>query len=65
MWKQSLMKELAVVVVLKLVVLTLIWHAFFAQPDRQEVTDQVIGNFILGDSRDIAHSPFNRIETQE
>ncbi len=65
MWKQVLVRELASVLLLKLAVLFLIWHAFFAQPDRPEVNDQAIDRFLLGNSRDTALPPSHQLAIQE
>jgi hypothetical protein len=65
MWKQVLIRELATVVVLKLAVLFLIWHAFFAQPGKPEVTPHSVDRILLGSSRNTSNSPFNQFSTQE
>jgi len=51
MWNQTIVRELAVVLVIKLVALYVIWLAFFHQPDERELTHQEIGQFLLGETR--------------
>lgn len=65
MWKQVLVRELAAVLLLKLAALFVIWHAFFAQPDKPEVTDQMVGQRLLGDSRQSTTPPTIRLAIQE
>jgi hypothetical protein len=65
MWKQVLIRELATVVALKLAVLFLIWHAFFAQPGKPEVTAKSVDRVLLGSSRDTNAPPSNQLATQE
>jgi hypothetical protein len=65
MWKQVLVRELAAVLLLKLAALFIIWHAFFAQPEKQEVTDQMVGQLLLGDSPQSATPPTIQIAIQE
>lgn len=50
MWNQTIVRELAVVLVIKLVALYVIWLAFFNHPDERELTHQEIGQFLLGES---------------
>lgn len=51
MWNQALVRELAVVLVIKLAALYVIWLAFFHQPDTRELTNQEVGQLLLGETR--------------
>jgi len=50
MWNQAIVRELAVVLVIKLAALYVIWLAFFHQPDERELTHQEVGQLLLGES---------------
>lgn len=65
MWKQVLVRELAAVLLLKLAALFIIWHAFFDQPVKQEVTDQTVGQRLLGDVRQSTTPPTIQLAIQE
>jgi hypothetical protein len=52
MWNHAIVRELAVVLVLKLAALYVIWLAFFNQPDERELTHHEIGQLLLGEPRD-------------
>jgi len=52
MWNQTIVREIAVVLVIKLVALYVIWLAFFNHPHERELTHQEIGQFLLGDSHE-------------
>jgi len=50
MWNQAIVREISVVLVIKLAALYVIWLAFFNHPDEQrELTHQEIGQFLLGE----------------
>jgi len=49
MWNQAIVRELAVVLVIKLCALYILWLAFFHQPDERELTHQEIGQLLLGE----------------
>jgi hypothetical protein len=49
MWNQAIVRELAVVLVIKLAALYVIWLAFFNQPDERELTHHEVGQLLLGD----------------
>ena len=51
MWNQVLVRELAVVLVIKLAALYVIWLAFFHQPDTRELTNHEVGQLLLGETR--------------
>lgn len=51
MWKQAIVRELAVVLVIKLAAIYVIWSAFFSQPDQRELTHREVGQLLLGESR--------------
>ncbi len=65
MWKQVLVRELAAVLLLKLAALFIIWHAFFDQPVKQEVTDQTVGQRLLSGTHQSTTPPTIRLAIQE
>jgi hypothetical protein len=56
MWNQTIVRELALVLVIKLAALYVIWLAFFHQPDERELTQHEIGQFLLGETHSAVHS---------
>lgn len=50
MWNQAIVRELTIVVVIKLAALYVIWLAFFHQPDTRELTNHEVGQLLLGES---------------
>ena len=50
MWNQTIVRELALILVIKLAALYVIWLAFFNQPDERELTQQEVGQLLLGES---------------
>lgn len=50
MWNQTIVRELALVLVIKLAALYVIWLAFFNQPNERELTHQEVGQLLLGES---------------
>jgi hypothetical protein len=51
MWNQTIVRELAVVLVIKLAALYVIWLAFFNQPDERKLTHHEVGQLLLGEAR--------------
>jgi hypothetical protein len=51
MWNQPLVRELAVILLIKLAALYLIWFAFFSAHDERTLTPQEMGVYLLGESR--------------
>lgn len=51
MWNHAIVRELALVLLIKLAALYVIWLAFFNQPDERELTHHEVGQALLGDSR--------------
>lgn len=50
MWNQALVRELAVILVIKLAALFLIWQAFFSHPAGREITPRNMEQFLLEES---------------
>jgi hypothetical protein len=48
MWRHAIVRELAAILVIKLIGLYAIWFAFFNQPDERELTHHEIGQLLLG-----------------
>jgi hypothetical protein len=57
MWNQAIVRELTVVLLIKLTALYVIWLAFFNQPDERELTHHEIGQLLLGESRNSVTPP--------
>lgn len=57
MWNHTIVRELAVVLVLKLAALCVLWLAFFNQGGKPELTHREVGRFLLGESRDAVGTP--------
>jgi hypothetical protein len=59
MWKEAIVREIAVVLLIKLAALYAIWFAFFNQPDGQALSHHEVGLMLLGDTQDAHTSPNN------
>lgn len=64
MWNQAIVRELAVVLLIKLAALYVIWLAFFNQPDERELTHHEIGQLLLGESADVSAPPQHQSNQQ-
>ena len=57
MWNQPIVRELALILVIKLIALYVIWLAFFHQPGERELTHHEVGQRLLGVPHDTVTSP--------
>jgi hypothetical protein len=66
MWKDATVREIAVVLVIKLMLLYGIWTTFFHRPDERELTPHDVGHLLLGNSHQAAFDPLiTNVATQE
>lgn len=65
MWNQAIVRELAVVLIIKLAALTLIWLAFFNDPNERELSSHEVGELLLGSPRNAITPNLNSINSQE
>lgn len=66
MWKDASVREIAVVLLIKLLLLYGIWISFFHHPEERELTPRDIGHLLLGESSQAATpSPSIRLVKQE
>lgn len=65
MWKEHLVRELAVILVIKLVALYVLWLAFFSQPDEQALSEQQVGQRLLGEPHTVVTPPYRPKAIQE
>ena len=49
MWKEAVVRDIAVVLLLKLVLLYGLWMAFFSHPGERELSPQAVGQQLLGE----------------
>jgi len=59
MWKDASVREIAVVLAIKLILLYGIWFAFFNHPNERELTHIDVGNLLLGESHRAANPTIN------
>ena len=57
MWKQAIVRELGVVLLLKLTALLLLWLAFFHQPNATTTTRQDVDRLLLGSAQPAVTPP--------
>jgi hypothetical protein len=60
MWKVAIVREIALVLLIKLSALWVIWFAFFHQPDRQEPDAHDVGRMLLGEVRSERDASFHQ-----
>jgi hypothetical protein len=59
MWKEASVREIAVVLVIKLILLYGIWVTFFHHPDKPELTPSDVGHLLLGNPHQKANPSIN------
>lgn len=59
MWNQAIVRELAVVLLIKLAAISAIWFAFFSDSGEGDLTHREMGQFLLGESHDGATTEFH------
>jgi hypothetical protein len=66
MWKDASVREIAVVLGIKLILLYGLWITFFHHPDERELTPHDVGLLLLGKSQQAAFDPLiTNVATQE
>jgi hypothetical protein len=65
MWKDASVREIAVVLGIKLILLYGLWITFFHHPDERELTPHDVGLLLLGKSQQAASPPLTRVVAQE
>ncbi len=65
MWKDASVREIAVVLAIKLVLLYGLWMTFFHHPDERELTPHDVGHLLLGNAQEAAITPLTHLAAQE
>jgi hypothetical protein len=61
-WQDRLVREIALVLVLKLALIFALWWVFFDLPDTQRVNTPQVGSHLLGTEPAAAHIPKEKLK---